>query len=184
MSTISQNQTNFEIGKERVINETKGWLKEFVIGHNLCPFARKPFESDQVRFVCSDAQGDSALLHALAQEFELLLRDSTIETTLFIVPNALETFTTYWDFVELADALIESLGLVGVFQLATFHPQYQFEGSEPSAPENRTNRSPYPMLHVLREESLSKAIESYPDVDQIPEQNIALMRSLAGINTD
>jgi len=80
--------------------------------------------------------------------------------------------------------LIESLELDGVFQLATFHPHYQFEGSEPSAPENRTNRSPYPMLHILREERLTKAIATYPDVDRIPERNIALMRSLAGIDTD
>lgn len=184
MSAVSQNQTICENDKECVLNETKSWLIEFVIGHNLCPFARKPFESDQIRFVCSDAQADSALLHALAQEFELLMRDSTIETTLLIVPNALENFAAYWDFVELADALIERLELVGVFQLATFHPHYQFEGSEPNAPENRTNRSPYPMLHILREESLTKAVAAYPDVHRIPERNIALMRSLAGIDID
>ena len=164
--------------KECALNETKRWLLEFVIGHNLCPFARKPFESDQIRFICSDALEDSDLLQALAQEFELLLSDSAIETTLIIVPNALGTFTAYWDFIELAEALIETLGLEGVFQIATFHPQYQFEGTEPGAPENRTNRSPYPLLHILREESLSQAIETHPDVAQIPERNIALMYQL------
>jgi hypothetical protein len=163
---------------EQALTETKAWLLEFVIGHNLCPFARKPFEADQIRFICSDALEDSDLLQALAQEFELLLSDSAIETTLLILPNALETFTTYWDFIEVAEALIETLGLEGVFQIATFHPQYQFEGTEPGAPENRTNRSPYPLLHILREESLSQAIETHPDVAQIPERNIALMFKL------
>jgi hypothetical protein len=162
----------------RARDETKSWVFDFVIGHNLCPFARKPFESDQIRFVCSDAHEDSDLLQALAQEFELLLSDSAIETTLIIVPNALGTFTAYWDFIEVAGALIETLGLEGVFQIATFHPQYQFEGTEPGAPENRTNRSPYPLLHILREESLSQAIETHPDVAQIPERNIALMYQL------
>ena len=178
MSTNSQHTALSDQAKERALSETKAWLLEFVIGHNLCPFARKPFEGDQVRFVCTDAQEDADLLHALAQELELLLGDGAIETTLLIVPNALATFTEYWDFVELAEALIESLGLEGVFQIATFHPQYQFDGAEPDAPENRTNRSPYPLLHILREESLSKAIESHPDVAQIPELNIALMRTL------
>jgi hypothetical protein len=163
---------------EQALTETKAWLLEFVIGHNLCPFARKPFEADQIRFICSDALEDSDLLQALAQEFELLLSDSAIETTLLILPNALKTFTTYWDFIEVAEALIETLGLEGVFQIATFHPQYQFEGTEPGAPENRTNRSPYPLLHILREESLSQAIETHPDVAQIPERNIALMYQL------
>jgi len=164
--------------KECALNETKRWLLEFVIGHNLCPFARKPFESDQIRFICSDALEDSDLLQALAQEFELLLSDSAIETTLLIVPNALETFTTYWDFIEGAEALIERLGLEGVLQIATFHPQYQFEGTEPDAPENQTNRSPYPLIHILREESLSKAIKNYPDVNKIPERNVNLMNRL------
>ena len=178
MSTKSQSTTACDKAKEQALCETKAWLLNFVIGHNLCPFARKPFESDQIRFVCTDAQEDDALLKALAQELELLLTDSSIETTLLIVPNALESFTVYWDFIALAEALIESLGLEGVFQIATFHPQYQFDGAEPDAPENRTNRSPYPLLHILREESLSKAIESHPDVAQIPERNIALMRTL------
>ena len=178
MSTKNQNTTVCDQVKEQALSETKAWLLEFVIGHNLCPFARKPFEAEQVRFVCTEAQEDAALLQVLAHEFELLLGDSAIETTLLIVPNALESFTAYWDFIELAEALIESLGLEGIFQIATFHPQYQFEGSEPDDPENRTNRSPYPLLHILREESLSKAIESHPDVAQIPERNIALMNQL------
>jgi len=178
MSTNSQHTALSDQAKEQALSETKAWLLEFVIGHNLCPFARKPFEADQVRFVCTDAQEDAALLQALAQEFELLLGDNAIETTLLIVPNALETFTAYWDFIELAEALIENLGLEGIFQMATFHPQYQFEGTEPSAPENRTNRSPYPLIHILREESLSKAIESHPDVAQIPERNVNLMNRL------
>ena len=178
MSTNSRNTALSEQVKEHALNETKKWLLEFVIGHNLCPFARKPFESDQIRFVCTDAQEDNDLLHALAQELELLLGDSAIETTLLIVPNTLETFHAYWDFIELAEALIDNLGFEGVFQIATFHPQYQFEGTESSAPENRTNRSPYPLIHILREKSLSKAIENHPDVAQIPERNVNLMNRL------
>ena len=164
---------------DRARDETKSWVFDFVIGHNLCPFARKPFESDQIRFVCSDAHEESDLLHALAYEFELLLSDSTIETTLLILPNALETFTTYWDFIEVAEALIETLGLEGVFQIATFHPQYQFEGTEQDSPENRTNRSPYPTLHLLRESSLDKAIANHPDTTSIPQNNIKRMKALA-----
>ena len=179
MSTNSQHTALSDQAKEQALSETKAWLLEFVIGHNLCPFARKPFEADQVRFVCTDAQDDAALLQALAQEFELLLGDNTIETTLLIIPNALETFVAYWDFIELAEALIESLGLEGIFQIATFHPQYQFEGTEPSAPENRTNRSPYPTLHLLRESSLEQAIANHPNVTEIPKNNIKRMRALA-----
>ncbi len=164
---------------DRARDETKSWVFDFVIGHNLCPFARKPFESDQIRFVCSDAHEESDLLHALAYEFELLLSDSAIETTLLILPNALETFTTYWDFIEVAEALIETLGLEGVFQIATFHPQYQFEGTEQDSPENRTNRSPYPTLHLLRESSLDKAIANHPDTTSIPQNNIKRMKALA-----
>jgi hypothetical protein len=179
MSTNSRNTALSDQVKEHALNETKAWVQEFVIRHNLCPFARKPFEADQVRFVCTDAPDDAALLHALAQEFELLLNDSAIETTLIIVPNALETFPDYWDFIALAEALIESLGLEGVFQIATFHPEYQFDGTEPDAPENRTNRSPYPTLHLLRESSLEHAIANHPDVTGIPKNNIKHMRALA-----
>jgi hypothetical protein len=164
---------------DRARDETKSWVFDFVIGHNLCPFARKPFESDQIRFVCSDAHDESDLLHALAHEFELLLSDSAIETTLLILPNALETFTAYWDFIETAEALLESLELEGIVQIATFHPQYQFEGTEQDSPENRTNRSPYPTLHLLRESSLDRAIANHPDATSIPQNNIKRMRTLA-----
>ena len=179
MSTNSQNAPLSDQVKEHALSETKAWLLEFVIGHNLCPFARKPFESDQIRFVCTDAHEDAALLHALAHELELLLDDNAIETTLLILPNALATFTEYWDFVELAEALIKSLELEGIFQIATFHPQYQFEGTEQDSPENRTNRSPYPTLHLLRESSLDEAIANHPDATSIPLNNIKRMLALA-----
>lgn len=149
------------------------WLNNVVIGLNLCPFSAKPAREKRVRFYVSFAQDEDALLAELENEMELM--DNTpaaeVETTLIIVPKLLVDFFDYNQFLVWANQLIKRMGWSGVYQLASFHPQYCFAGCEPDDPENLTNRSPYPILHIIREASLSKALEYFPEVESIPEQN-------------
>jgi hypothetical protein len=159
---------------------TRVWLERAVIGLNLCPFAKAVLAKQQVRFVASDAGTPEALLSQLGEEL-LLLRDTPpdqVDTTLLIHPGVLTDFLDYNDFLGQADALVEALGLEGVLQVASFHPCYQFAGSEPDAVENFTNRSPYPTLHLLREDSVSRAVDAFPDPDAIVERNMAALREL------
>lgn len=161
------------------IQATKSWLEQFVIGLNLCPFAAKPFRENRIHVALEQSPEPTQIAGRIIKELERLEVSPDIETTLLITPNALSDFEVYWDFVDIAEAIIEQLGLTGIFQIASFHPDYCFEGVEPDDPANRTNRSPYPMLHFLREQSLSEAIATYPDVAAIPERNVALLRELA-----
>ena len=112
---------------------------------------------------------------ALESEIELLNSDAAIETTILIHPNVLQDFMDYNQFLDLADGLLAQMGSQGVYQIASFHPHYQFASTEPEDAENYTNRSPWPILHLIREESMEKAIASYPDIDQVPQRNVALM---------
>jgi hypothetical protein len=160
------------------IQATKAWLEQFVIGLNLCPFAAKPFREGRVHFALEHSPEPTQIAERFIDELECLQASPQIETTLLIVPNALSDFEVYWDFVEVAEGIIEQLGLMGIFQIASFHPHYCFEGVKPDDPANRTNRSPYPMLHLLREQSLSEAIAAHPDVAGIPERNERLLRHL------
>ena len=164
--------------KDTVIAEVRAWVREQVVGWNLCPFARRELINETVRFRVSEAEDEEALLMALAEEIQYLDRHSEVETTLLIHPNALRRFEDYNDFLDLADALLAELEREGVYQIASFHPQYRFDGTEPEDPENYTNRSPQPLLHLLREDSLSDAVENHPDVQQIPSDNIALMNRM------
>ncbi len=123
----------------------------------------------------SKARDEATLLDELAHELALLNVDEAVETTLLIHPQVLQDFYHYNDFLEAADELLVDMNLEGVYQVASFHPDYQFGGTEPDDVENYTNRSPYPMLHLLREDSLSEAIDNYPEVDLIPERNIDCM---------
>lgn len=162
------------------IEATRRWLERAVIGLNLCPFAKAVVAKQQVRYVLSDATTPEALLAQLGEEL-LRLRDTPaqeLDTTLLVHPDVLGDFLDYNDFLEQADALVEALELEGVLQVASFHPQYQFAGSEADAVENFTNRSPYPTLHLLREDSVSRAVEAYPDPDAIIERNVATLRAL------
>jgi hypothetical protein len=162
------------------VAETRRWLERAVIGLNLCPFAKAVVAKQQLRVVLSDATSPEALLAELGEEL-LRLRDTPaleIDTTLLVHPGVLVDFLDYNDFLEQADALVEALELDGVLQVASFHPRYQFAGSEPDAVENFTNRSPYPTLHLLREDSVSRAVDAYPDPDAIIERNIATLRAL------
>jgi len=162
------------------VADTRRWLERAVIGLNLCPFAKAVVAKQQLRIVLSDASTPDALLAQLGEEL-LLLRDTPadqIDTTLLVHPDVLGDFLDYNDFLEKADALVEALELDGVLQVASFHPDYQFAGSEPDAVENFTNRSPYPTLHLLREDSVSRAVDAYPDPDAIIERNVATLRAL------
>ncbi len=153
-------------------------MESVVVGLNLCPFAKRELVNNRVRFTVTEADTEEQLLMDIQDELELLNSDEEIETTLLIHPNVLQDFYDYNQFQNLVDSLLEQMELNGVYQIASFHPDYQFGGTEPDDVENYTNRSPYPMLHLIREESLEQAIASYPDPDQIPERNIELLKSL------
>ena len=149
-----------------------------MVGLNLCPFAKRELVNDRVRFAVTDSTTEEQLLAALQAELELLNNDANIETTLLIHADVLQDFYDYNQFLNIADQLLLQMNLDGVYQVASFHPHYQFGGTDPDDAENYTNRSPYPMLHIIREESLERAIAGYPDVDQVPERNITLMNGL------
>lgn len=164
-----------QVTDSEIIEATRRWVEQVVVAFNLCPFAKRELVKERVRFVVSKAVDEAALLDELAHELALLNVDDSIETTLLIHPQLLQDFYQYNDFLEAADELLVDMDLEGVYQVASFHPDYQFGGTEPGDAENYTNRSPYPMLHLLREDSLSKAIDNYPEVDLIPERNIECM---------
>lgn len=161
--------------ESEIVAAVRQWLESFVIELNLCPFAKRELVKNRIRFKLSAASSEEQLLIDLQSELELLNGGEGIETTLLIHPQVLQDFDDYNQFLTLAEMLIEQLGLEGVYQVASFHPDYRFEGVAADAVENYTNRSPYPMLHLIREASLAKAIADFPDVDQIPVRNIELM---------
>jgi len=168
------------INSDIIIDQTRRWIATIVIGLNLCPFAKKVYIQDRIRYVVTDAETSASLLEDLSRELTLLATAAatSIETTLLIHPLALLDFIDFNDFLAVADLRLEVLGFRGVFQIASFHPDYQFTGTTLDAVENYTNRSPYPMLHLLREESISIAINEYPDADTIPDRNIQTLRQL------
>ncbi len=161
-----------------IIAATRKWVEDVVVGYNLCPFAKRELMRNRVRFVVSDAETEDGLLQALHSELQRLQDEPEIETTLLIHPGVLQAFGPYNEFLDAADGLLAYLEMDGVYQIASFHPEYRFEGTEPDSAENYTNRSPFPMLHLLREASLEAAIDRYPDVDGIPLRNIEFMDEL------
>lgn len=154
------------------------WIQSFVVDNNLCPFAGRELEQDTVRVVSTRAETADSLKAVLVKELERLNEEPDIETTVLVHPEAFADFLEYNDFLQDVDDLLVNLDLVGVYQVASFHPQYQFAGTSPDDAENYTNRSPYPLLHVLREASVERAVDSYPDIDAVPERNIELMKRL------
>lgn len=165
---------------DAVIAATRQWLEKFVIGLNLCPFAKSVFMKNQVRYVVSEATEPEGLYQDLVSELELLRKadPEEIDTTLLIHPQALQDFLEYNDFLSVADAVLLELGLEGTIQIASFHPAYQFADAGPDDASNYTNRSPYPMLHLLREASVERAVASFPDANGIFQENIETMRRL------
>lgn len=159
---------------------TRHWLENLVIKSNLCPFASHPYQNGRVRLIVTDSARPEYLLEDLLHELRHLQATPVeeLETTLLIHPGTLENFHDYNDFLDLADALLEQEGFEGHIQIASFHPDYQFADTSEHDAENYTNRSPWPMLHLLREASLEKAIAAHNDVDHIPERNIALMQEM------
>ena len=168
------------INTEDVVSATATWLDKAVIGLNLCPFAKAVQVKQQVRYVVSEAKTPEALLEDLERELELLAEANPekIETTLLIHPLALHDFLDFNDFLDVADGMLEEMELDGILQVASFHPDYQFAGTEQDDIEDYSNRSPYPTLHLLREESIDKAVEAFPEAEQIYEKNMETMRGL------
>jgi hypothetical protein len=160
------------------IDAVRYWLESFVVELNLCPFAKRELVKDRIRFSTTSAESLESLLTDLLLEMQLLESDPEIETTLLIHPKAMQEFADYNQFLDLVDALIEQEGYSGVFQVASFHPNYQFAETASDAAENYSNRSPYPLLHILREASVERETVNYPDVDEIDQRNIRLLREL------
>lgn len=156
------------------------WLNDIVIGLNLCPFSGKPTRENRVRFVVSQGSDDETILQDLQHEMELLdaTPASEIETTLVIVPYHLHDFYDYNQFLQWTEQLLKRNRWTGVYQLATFHPHYCFAGAAEDDAQNLTNRAPYPILHIIREASLEKALQYYEKVDEIPEVNKARVEAL------
>ena len=180
MQSNDNGRPDHEFDPDRIEADVRRWLERVVIGLNLCPFAKAVYARQQVRIVVSDAGTEGALLEQLGEEMALL-RDTPaedIDTTLLVHSRVLQDFLDYNDFLDTADALVEAMELDGVLQVASFHLHYQFAGTEPDDAENLTNRAPYPILHLLREDSVDRAVAAYPEPDAIIERNVATMREL------
>jgi len=165
---------------ELAIAETRAWVRRAVIGLNLCPFARAVDAKDQIRYVFSDATDPETLLATLVVELQRLADTDpdVVDTTMVIHPRVFADFEDFNDFLELADAAVEDLDLDGVLQVASFHPHFQFADTEPDDITNATNRSPYPTLHLLREESVDRAVAAFPEAEAIFERNMATLEKL------
>ncbi len=168
------------IHTDEIISVTRRWIEKSVIGLNLCPFAENPYRGNRVCFTVSEQRSAAGLLQDLRQELQGLAAadPNDRETTLLIHPWVLADFTEYNDFLEVCDAAVAELDLEGELQVASFHPQYQFADSQPDDIENYTNRSPYPMLHLLREASVERAVAAVGDSEEIYRRNIRTLRAL------
>jgi hypothetical protein len=162
--------------------QTLNWIRSFIIEYNICPFAKGAVNKGALRISVSETKKKAQALEELMAEIHLLDETPAIETTLLVFADSFKDFFAYLDFVDLAERLMVELGYEGMYQLATFHPDYYFADAEPEDASNYSNRSPYPMLHLLREDSLEKAIKSYRDTDEIPKRNIALLQQM-GLDT-
>jgi len=168
------------ISPEQVITDTKHWLERAVIGLNLCPFAKAVYIKNQVRFVVSDARTTEKLHTDLIAELDFLHQadPGLVDTTLLIHPRVLGNFLDYNDFLDEADAILRARNLEGEIQIASFHPDYQFAGTDADDITNYTNRSPYPTLHLLREDSIDRAVDAFPEASDIFEKNMQTMEDL------
>lgn len=163
-----------------ILDATRHWLARAVIGLNLCPFAKSVYVKQQIRYTISAATDLEGVLIDLERELQLLAQTdpAAIDTTLLILPHALADFADFNDATWFAERLVQQLRLEGTLQVASFHPQFQFEGSEPDDIENYTNRAPYPILHLLREASIERAVDAFPDAADIYERNQETLRKL------
>lgn len=161
--------------QQEIISNVRHWVETIVVGLNLCPFARSELVSKRLHFSVSSATTEEQLLMDLQAELAEIKSNDSIETTLLIHPHVLNDFSDYNQFLDYADALLAEMQLEGIYQIASFHPEYQFSDLDFEDVRNYTNRSPYPMLHLISEESVAKAIASHPDIDQVPERNQELL---------
>ena len=164
------------VAENDIINQTRNWVNKVVIGLNFCPYAYKVVENNSILYLVSSAGTVEPALVDLLKAIKLMDNSESIETILLIFNEGFYDFDDYFDLVDLADALIEDEGYEGVYQVATFHPDYVFEDSHEDDAANFTNRSPYPMLHLLRESSLEKVLEKLSDPEEIPQRNIRFSR--------
>lgn len=160
----------------QVIEQTRNWIREVVIGCNFCPFAAREVKQNTIHYQVETGTALKSALEAFMRECMRLDDDEKIETTLLIFPNAFQQFEKYLDFVDMTETLLEEEGYEGVYQVASFHPDYAFAGSPADDAANYTNRSIYPMVHLLREASIEQALERYAEPEQIPERNIRFAR--------
>jgi hypothetical protein len=173
-------KVNLNADDDAIIAATRRWIERAVIGLNLCPFARAVYAREQVRYVVSGATTPEALLETLMDELQLLsdADPEKVDTTLVIHPFVLDDFLDYNEFLDVADAAVEDMQLDGELQVASFHPGYQFADTDINDIENFTNRAPYPILQLLREDSIARAVEAFPAASEIFEKNIATMEKL------
>ena len=171
---------------EDVIAAMREWLEKAVIGLNLCPFAKAVYVKNQVRFVVSRAPHLDGLLETLDSELDFLAAadPEAVDTTLLIHPTLLPDFLDFNDFLQLAEAAVGEHGLEGVIQIASFHPAFQFEGTEAGDMGNYTNRAPFPTLHLLREASIARAVAAFPEAETIYERNIKTLEALGPAGWD
>ncbi|MBK9106414.1 MAG: DUF1415 domain-containing protein [Saprospiraceae bacterium] len=160
----------------KAIAQTVAWIKSVVIGCNFCPFAAKPMLQKQIRYVLVAEATKERILNSMLDEFHFLDETTEIETTLLIFPNHFSDFTSYLALVSSAEKLLSKQGYDGIYQVASFHPDYCFAGADQDDPANYTNRSPYPMLHLIREESITNALKHYKDPEGIPGRNVDFAR--------
>lgn len=159
-----------------IITQMENWVKQVVVKYNICPFARQEVEGGTIRYVVVDQSNTNKVLFELLNECDYLTDNAQVETTLVILPCSFQSFTDFLDLVDLANDLLCEKDLEGIYQLAHFHPDYCFAGELASDPANYTNRSPYPCLHILREASVTRALESHPNPDGIVARNIEFSR--------
>ena len=164
-----------------VVSDVETWLDDVVIGLNLCPFAAIPRKNNQVRFTVSQALAEEVLLADLHAELTFMSQIPAVEveTSLLIVPDMLAKFDDYNQFLDLVDELLEAFEWEGIFQIASFHPDYCFAETDPDSVENLTNRAPYPILHIIREQSMEKALAKMASPDEIFKRNIQTMNDLS-----
>ena len=172
------------MNNNQIVSITRAWVNSVVVELNLCPFAKREVEKDRVRFAVTAADSEESLLAELEAELDLLDKDDSVETALLIHPGVLQDFTDYNQFLQLAEELLRLKGFEGIYQVASFHPSYQFSQTARDDAENYSNRSPFPMLHIIDEESLEAALDSYPDSEQIPQNNIRLLQSLGQVRME
>lgn len=165
---------------KKISESVQQWLEQVVIGLNLCPFAAKPNRNKQIKIAVSHATTEEALLEDVLKELLTLdnCQASELETTLVVAPDMLEDFYHYNAFLDWVDALIKQQEWEGIYQIASFHPDYCFAGADPEDAENLTNRSPFPVIHLIREESMERVLKHYPDPELIPDTNIERVSSL------